>query len=186
MPETSRKVMRKFLPQTMKLMRRVRNVPRRKSFLLSAILGLSFLLAGLTGCAPSYSPQGDANQGSSTDLPELTEDVIRERINYTGVWDVPEETGVTEPISWRFDEDEPKEITVVEKKIEGTRATIVLDIKTRTALNRRNPRQLAGQIRTEWELKTGWALRRWEIVNTENISMKYKNLPKPPAQNSNR
>jgi hypothetical protein len=49
----------------------------------------------------------------------------------------------------------------------------------------RNPRSLAGQIRTEWELKTGWALRKWEIVETENISMKYKNLL-PPAQNSNR
>jgi hypothetical protein len=49
-----------------------------------------------------------------------------------------------------------------------------------------NPRQLAGQIRTMWELKTGWALRKWEIVETENISLKYKNIPKPPANNSNR
>lgn len=119
-------------------------------------------------------------------MPELTDEIIRERINEAGVWDVPEENAVGDPISWRFDEDEPKEIAVVEKQVDGARATIVLDIKTRSAPNRRNPRSLAGQLRTEWELKTGWALRRWEIVRTENISMKYKNLPKPPAQNSNR
>jgi hypothetical protein len=119
-------------------------------------------------------------------LPELTEEVIRERINDAGVWEVPEENGTAEPINWSFDENEPKEIAVVEKQIEGERATIVLDIKTRSASHVRNPRSLAGQIRTEWELKTGWVLRRWGIVRTENISMKYINLPKPPAQNSNR
>jgi hypothetical protein len=186
MPATNRKDMLEdeFLLPMMSSIRKVRNMPR-SSRLLSLFLGLALLLAGSTGCAPSVSP-GDGKQGSSTDLPELTEEVIRERINDAGVWEVPEENGTAEPISWRFDEDEPKEITVVEKKVDGVRATIVLDIKTRSALNRRNPRSLAGQIRTEWELKTGWALRRWEIVMTENISMKYKNLPKPPAQNSNR
>jgi len=141
------------------------------------------LLAGSSGCAPPVSQNGA--DPASGDIPELTDEVINERINDTGVWDVPEETGAAEPISWRFDEDEPKEITVVEKQVEGTRATIVLDIKTRSAANRRNPRALAGQIRTKWELKTGWALRRWEIVWTDNISVKYKNLPKPAAQNSN-
>nr|MBA3351653.1 hypothetical protein [Blastocatellia bacterium] len=98
----------------------------------------------------------------------------------------PEENGATEAISWGFDEDEPKEIVVVERQIEGVRATIVLDIKTTSAPRARDPRELSGQIRTEWELKTGWALRQWEIVKAENISMKYRNLPKPPAQNSNR
>jgi hypothetical protein len=175
-----------FLPPTKKALRDVRNATARASVLLSAFLGLSLLLiAGSSGCAPKYAP-GDGNAPASGAPPELTDEVIRERINDTGVWDVPEETGTAEPISWRFDEDEPKEIAVVEKKIEGTSATIVLDIKTRSALNRRNPRALAGQIRTDWQLKTGWALRRWEIVNTQNISMKYKNLPKPPAENSNR
>jgi hypothetical protein len=71
---------------------------------------------------------------------------------------------------------------VVEKHVEGRHATIVLDIKTSSAPRARNQRYLAGQIRTEWELQTGWVLRRWEIVETENISMKYKDLPKPPEQ----
>lgn len=145
------------------------------------------LLACSFGCAPS-SLQGDGKQSgsASNDLPELTEEMIRERINDAGIREVPEENGAAEPISWSFDEDEPKEIAVVEKQMEGERATIVLDIKTRSASNARNSRYLAGQIRTEWELKTGWALRKWEIVRTENMSMKYRNLPKPPAQNSNR
>lgn len=171
-----------FLLLTMRSIRKVRNVPRR-AFLLSTFLGLALLLACSSGCAPAKQ---NSSASASNDLPELTEEAIRERINDVGVWEVPEENGTAEPINWSFDEDEPKEITVVEKQVEGERATLLLDIKTRSAPNMRNPRSLAGQIRTEWELKTGWALRRWEIVRTENISMKYKNLPKPPAPNSNR
>jgi hypothetical protein len=174
----------------MRLIRHVRQIwdAPRAAFLLSSFLGLALLFCSF-GCAPSSS-QGDGKQSpsvsASNDLPELTEEMIRERINDAGVREVPEENGTAEPISWSFDEEEPKEIHVVEKQMEGERATIVLDIKTRSASNVRNPRYLAGQIRTKWELKTGWALRKWEIVRTENISMKYRNLPKPPAQNSNR
>lgn len=184
MPATNRKNMRtdEFLPFSVRTLPHFRELPRR-AFLLSSFLGIALLLAGLSGCAP---PKQNPSASGANDLPELTEDLIRERINDTRVWEVPEENGAAEPIVWNFDENEPKEIAVVEKKIEGTRAAIVLDIKTRSAPHMRNPRSLAGQIRTEWELKTGWALRRWEIVGTENISMKYKNLPKPPAQNSNR
>jgi hypothetical protein len=178
-----------FLMQSIGLIRHVRNVPRA-TFLISSFLGITLLLTCSFGCAPSSS-QGDGKQNPSAssapnDLPELTEDVIRERLNQARVRQIPEENGTAEPISWSFYEEEPKEITVVEKQIEGERATIVLDIKTRSTPNARNPRSLAGQIRTEWRLQTGWVLRRWEIVKTENISMKYKNLPKPPEQNSNR
>ncbi len=172
----------------MRLVRHVRNATRR-TFSLSSFLGLALLLACSFGCAPSSS-QLDSKQNppdsALNDLPELTEEVIRERINGTRVRQVPEENGTAEPISWSFDEEEPKEIAVVQKQMEGERATIVLDIKTTSAPGARSPKYLAGQIRTKWELQTGWALRKWEIVETENISMKYKNLPKPPAQNSNR
>jgi|GEM_PF-1419536 len=176
-----------FLALTVRSFRYIRNVPLT-TFLLS-FLGLALLVACSFGCAPSSS-QGDGKQnpsaGASNELPELTEEIIHERINDARIREVPEENGTAEPISWSFDEDEPKEIAVVEKQMDGTRATIVLDIKTSSAPGMRNPRQLAGQIRTEWELRTGWVLRRWEIVRIENISMKYRNLPKPPAQNSNR
>ncbi|MCA1624448.1 MAG: hypothetical protein LC768_14240 [Acidobacteria bacterium] len=190
MQETNRKDRRinEFLPLTLESIRHVPNVPRA-TFLLSKFLGLALLLACSFGCAPSSSP-GDGNQGgsasASTDIPELTDEKIREEINNAYVREVPEENGAGEPINWGFDEEEPKEFTVVEKQIEGDRATIIIDIKTQSAPRSRSPRHLAGQIRTKWELQTGWVLRKWEIVETENISMKYKNLPKPPAQNSNR
>lgn len=185
MRATNRKYMNtdEFLPSTIISIRRVQNVPRR-TFLLSSFLGLALLLACSSGCAPSSSP-GDGKQSGSAssaskDLPEITEETIRERINNTRVRQIPEENGTAEPISWTFVENEPKEIHVVEKQMEGERATIVLDIKTSSAPNARDQRYLAGQIRTQWELQTGWALRQWEIVKTENISMKYRNLPKPP------
>lgn len=152
-------------------------------------LGLALLVACSFGCAPS-SQHNDGTQGSSAsatnEIPEITDELINEQINNTGIRNVPEENGAAEPTSWNFDEDEPKEIVVVEKQMDGNRATIILDIKTTSAPRARDPRYLAGQIRTEWQLRTGWVLRKWEIVETENISMKYRNLPKPPAQNSNR
>ena len=178
-----------FLQLNIKSIRKARYIPR-VTFLLLSFLGAALLLFGSLGCAPSSSPsdgkQSESASSASSDMPELTEELIRERINDAFIRELPEESGAAEPINWSFDEDEPKEIAVIEKQVDGTRATIVLDIKTRSSPNMRNPRYLEGQIRTQWQLKTGWALRRWEIIGTENISMKYKNLPKPPAQNSNR
>ena len=175
-------------PRTMRSIRHVRAVPP-PTFLLLSSLSLALFLACSFGCAESSSP-GDGKSGgpanASSDLPELTEDIIRERINQTRVRQVPEENGTAEPISWGFYEEEPKEITVVEKQVEGATATVVLDIKTQSTPRAREQRYLAGQIRTEWELQTGWVLRKWEIVRTENISMKYRNLPKPTDQTSNR
>lgn len=158
---------------------------RRIRRLLPVFLGVALLLAVSFGCGPPSS-RGDGGQSSSSDgTPELTDDTIRERINDTGIWDVPEENGAGGPIPWNFDENEPKEIAVVDKHVDGSRATIVLDIKTRSAPRSRTQLYLAGQIRTEWKLETGWVLRRWQIVRTENISMKYKSLSPPPGQNSN-
>lgn len=166
----------------------VRNVSSA-TYLLSSFLGLVLLFGCLSGCAPSSSPGDGKQSGSSsasTDLPEITDEILGKEINDAYLREVPEENGAGEPISWRFDEDEPKEFTVVDKQVDGNHATIIIDIKTTSAPRARTPRQLAGQMRTKWKLQTGWALRTWEIVETENISMKYKNLPKPPAQNSNR
>ena len=148
------------------------------SFPVLPVLGLILLLFGCGGPTPR-----EGNSGTSGELPELTDEIINERINDAWVREVPEETGIAPPITWSFDRDEPKEIKVVEKQMNGTRATVVLDIITSSAPRARANRRLAGQIRTEWELKTGWALRRWEIVRSENISMKYKDLPKPDAAN---
>jgi hypothetical protein len=147
---------------------------------LSLLLISSTLLIASFGCAPSSPGGGQNPPPSSQDLPELTKEIIDERINEARVYDVLPESGTGDPIPWGFDEDEPKEMTIVEKQVDGTRATIVLDIKTSSSPRSRVQRHLAGQIRTMWELRTGWVLRRWEIVNTENISMKYRDLPPLP------
>ena len=150
---------------------------------------MSFLLvAGSFGCAPSQHSGGqDPSSPGSQAIPELTKEIIDERINGRRVYEVPPESGVGDPIPWGFDEDEPKEIVVVDQQVNGPRATVILDIKTSSVPRRgRQQRQLAGQIRTDWELKTGWVLRRWEIVNTENISMKYVDLPLQPSPSPER
>jgi hypothetical protein len=145
-----------------------------------------FALALSFGCGGPPSSQGDDPSEPNNSV-ELTDEIIHERINEAWLSQVPEENGAAEPISWRFINTEPKEITVVEKTVEGTKATIVLDIKTSSSPRSRDQRYLYGQIRTEWELRTGWALRKWEIADVENISMKYRNLPKlPPPANANR
>lgn len=155
-----------------------KNISRPSSQRTAFLLGLILLLACAFGCG-SPSSQGPAASSPSSDSLELTDAMIHERINEVGVRNIPDEGGTGEPIYWNFDEDEPKEITIVEKQIEGNRATIVLDIKTTSSPRSRTQRYLAGQIRTEWKLRTGWVLRRWEVDDTENISMKYRTLPKP-------
>ena len=168
-----------------KTIRRLLFAPR-KQLKLSLLFGL--LLACSSGCAPPVSQGGGSNGSvsSSENLPEITDEILRNEINDIYIREVPEETGADDPISWRVDFNEPKEYTVVDKQIEGERATIIIDIKTQSAPGARSPKYLAGQIRTIWRMETGWALRTWEIEETENISLKYKNLPKPPAQNFNR
>ena len=154
-------------------------MPRPKA-LLPSLLAAALLIAGSTACGPPSS-QGPGSSASSEVTPELTDEIIHERINDARVYDVPPENPPGDPITWGFDFDEPKEITIVSREVNGNKATVVLDIRTRTSPQRRGPvRRLAGQLKTEWELRTGWVLRRWEIDHTENISMTYKDDP-PPA-----
>jgi hypothetical protein len=155
------------------------------TYALPSFLGLALLLATSFGCGPSSS-QGGSRPDSPASAPELTKEIIDERINDARVYEVMPESGTGDPIAWSFDGDEPKEIVVVDQQINGGSATIILEIKTQSAPYAHNLRRLSGQIRTEWALETGWVLRRWEIVKTENISMKYKDLPKSAPQNSNR
>jgi hypothetical protein len=157
----------------------------------SKLLIVFFVGVGLLSACGG--PPASSDQPTSGEIPEITDELIYERINDAWVREVPPEepgtpgnTAPREPIFWNFDHDEPKEITVVDKQQNGTHATIILDITTSSAPRARGAnRRLSGQIKTEWELRTGWVLRRWEIAHTENISMKYKDLPKAPAGNSN-
>lgn len=129
------------------------------------------------GPAVSNSPSASGEQP-----PELTDDLIRERINGMRVEDIPEDGGSGEPIGWRFYDDEPKEINIVEKQINGTSATVVLDIQTTSSPRSREKKYLAGHIRVHLELQRGMVLRRWEVIDTENLTMKYKKLPPSSPQ----
>lgn len=148
---------------------------------------LMLLVVGSSACGPpSGTTSGnDSTATGSPDSLELTKEIIDERINGARVYDVMPENGTGNPIPWSFDEDEPKEIVVVDQKVDGTRATVVLDIKTQSSPRSSMMRQLSGQIRTDWQLRTGWVLRRWEIDSTENISMKYRDIPKATNSNTN-
>lgn len=150
-------------------------------------LSVTFILAAvlfLVGCGGPPAENAGPTSSGSGGTPALTKEVIDIRINDARVYEVMPESGSGEPIAWSFDEDEPKEIVVVDQQVDGTRATVILDIKTQSAPYARNLRYLHGQMRTDWALETGWVLRRWEIINTENISMKYRDLAKPSPQPS--
>lgn len=191
MPASKQKNIRvdRLQMRAVSLIGHVRNFKRAaRTISLSTFLGL--LLVCSFGCAPSSSSTGDGEENNSAspsnDLPEITDEKIRDEINDVYVREIPEESGAGEPINWGIDEDEPKEFTVLEKQMKGDRATILIDIKTQSSARSRSPKFLSGTIRTKWKLHTGWALRTWEIVDTENVSMKYKNLPKPVDTNNKR
>ena len=145
---------------------------------LSALM-MALLLALSIGCG-GPSPDDASTEG----LPELTDELIRERLNGVRFGPVPPEEGNGEPISWRFFLDEPKEITILQKDIQGSSANVVLEIKTTSSPRSREPRHLAGRIRTEWQLSSGMVLRQWEVARTENLTVKYRNLPKPSPEAS--
>jgi len=107
--------------------------------------------------------------------PEITLESIREDLNGQRV-SVPAEGDASEPSSWRFFPNEPKEIEIVEKQLAGDRATFLIDLRTRSSPRAEQQgitRRLAGRLRLHYELQTGFVLRKWEIVRIENISFVY-------------
>jgi hypothetical protein len=138
-----------------------------KKFLWYALL---FISLGAAACAGSSK--------NSEGRPEITEEKIRYDIDGRRVEGVPEESNAAPPINWTFLPDEPKEFTVLEKQMNDDQATIVIDMKTRSVEGSGNPRQLNGKLRLHYELQTELVLRKWRIVEVENISMKYRNGPK--------
>lgn len=153
---------------------------------LIRLVPLLLLTLVLSSACATSAPSGVSPQATADKRPELTEEKIHKTINDARVRDVPEVNNAAQPISWSFDSDEPKEISILDKQIEGDRATIVLDIKTRSAPGARSPRQLSGKIRLRYELETGWVLRQWTIAEVENISMTYRNEPQENKSESER
>jgi hypothetical protein len=122
---------------------------------------------------------GGGKQTSAPDeRPPLNPENISRDLN--GRWvETPAADGKTRPIGWTFIPSEPKEIEIVEQKIEDDRATFLINMKTRTAPNEHHPRHLTGQLRLHYELQSGLVLREWEIAEVENVSFTYVDEPPP-------
>ncbi len=137
----------------------------RRAFPLLLLL----LLSALAGACEGGPPPEDR-------LPEITLETIREDINGKRV-EVPAEGDASEPSSWRFFPNEPKELEILEKQLAGDKATFVIDLRTRTSPRSEqqgHTKKLAGRLRLHYELQSGFVLRKWEIVRIENISFAYQ------------
>ena len=137
----------------------------RRAFSLLLLLFLSALVGACHGGPPPEDRR-----------PEITLESIREDINGKQV-SVPAEDGASEPSSWRFYLNEPKEIEILEKQLAGNQATFVIDMRTRTSPRSEQQgytKRLAGRLRLHYELQSYFVVRKWEIVRIENISFAYQ------------
>ena len=138
---------------------------RRREFSLLLLL----LLSALVGACKAGPPPEDRR-------PEITVETILEDLNGQRI-NVPAEDGASEPSTWRFFLNEPKEIEILEKQLAGDKAILVIDVRTRTSPRAEQQgikKKLAGRLRLHYELQTGLVLRKWEIVRIENISFVYQ------------
>jgi hypothetical protein len=142
----------------------------------TALLVAALAAAGACGAGPSQPPPDDR--------PALNDKKIRESLFHAWVDDVPEETGAAEPITWYFRSDEPTEITVVERQMDGDNATLLVDVATRTSPGAKHPKSLSGRLRLHYALETVLFLRKWRVVDVENLSMKYRDESPPEAEPS--
>lgn len=134
---------------------------------------LLLLLPALAGACKAGPPPEDLRPDITVET--ILEDLDRQRI------DVPAEEGSSEPSSWRFFPNEPKEIQILEKKVAGDKAILVIDLKTRTSPRAEEQgikKRLAGKIRLHYGLKSYLVVRKWEITGMENISFAYQKEPK--------
>lgn len=135
---------------------------------------LALLLCALSlaaaACDGSQAPPPD-------DRPQITLEKIRDQIDGEMVGGIPDPKDPNKKTRWWFNPDEPKEITIVEQQSEGDRATIVIDMKTRSSPRANRKRVLSGRMRLHYELQSGLVLRQWEIVKIDNISFKDEFVP---------
>jgi hypothetical protein len=137
------------------------------------------LLVAAFAAASACGPTADPPKPSPDSLPDLGDEKIRETLVDSEVSEVPEEKGAAKSISWRFLPDEPREVTVVDRQMDGEKATVLVDVKTRTTPRSRSPLVLSGRLRLHYELRRMVFLRKWQIVDIDNLSMTYREEPKP-------
>lgn len=150
-----------------------------KLLTLLLVCCVAFVAAGCGGgqgssASPTFSATPERR-------PELTLETISKAINGSWVEGVPAADGKGKPENWKFFYNEPKEIEIVEQKIEGDRATVVVNLKTRSGPRDPNQRSLEGQLRLHLELGTDFIFREWDVENVDNISLKYTRLQPLPT-----
>ena len=149
---------------------------------------LTFAL--LLCCAAACAAGCGGGQGSSASptfsatpeqRPELTPEAVRKAINGSWIADVPAADGKDKPENWGFGYNEKKEIEIVEQKVEGDRATVVVNMKTRSNPRERRQLSLEGRLRFHLELQTEFIFREWRVSDVENISFRYTRLQPSPS-----
>jgi hypothetical protein len=140
------------------------------------------LLFAALAAACACGPGSEARKPSPDSLPALDDEKVRETLFEARVEEVPEENGAAKPISWRFLRHEPTEVAIVERQMDGEKATVLVDVTARSAPRARSPKVLSGRLRLYYELKRVIFLRKWQIVAIDNISMKYREEPKPDME----
>lgn len=143
---------------------------------------IALLLSALACSAAACGGGGSGGRPTLSATPEQRPDIdINKVINTAWVEAVPAADGKGRPEGWAFDDSEPKEIAVVEQKVEGDRATYVVDIKTRSHPRDRRQMSLEGRLKLHMQLRTELIFREWRVTDVENISFKYtRHDPTPP------
>jgi hypothetical protein len=136
------------------------------------------LLVAVLAAAGACGPDPEVPKPPPDALPELSDERIRETLFDAWVEEVPEEAGAAQPISWHFMRDEPTEVAVVERQMDGEKATVLVDVTARSAPRSRSPKVLSGRLRLHYELRTVVFLRKWRIAYVDNVSMTYREGPK--------
>ena len=148
---------------------------------LATALLLLALAACAAACGGGNSAGGPGLSATPEQRPDLTLETIENAINHAWVEDVPAADGQGKPADWGFERNEPKEITIVEQKVEGDKATVVIDIKTRSHPRARLQMSLEGRLKLHMALRTDFIFREWRVDDVENISFKYTMLQPTPT-----
>jgi hypothetical protein len=148
-------------------------------------LTIALLLFASACCAASCgggnSAGGPGLSATPEKRPELDLETVKRAINGAWVEGVPAADGKGKPENWRFAYNEPKEIEIVEQKIEGDRATFVVNMRTRSHPRDRRQLSLEGQLRLHLRLETEVFIREWDVFEVENISFRYTLLQPSPG-----
>jgi hypothetical protein len=140
-------------------------------------------LSALAACAAcgGNSAGGPTLSATPEQRPELDLETVRKAINGAWIEGVPAADGQGKPANWGFANNEPKEIEIVEQKVEGDTAILVVNMKTRSHPRDRRQMSLEGQLRLHMRLETEVFFREWDVDDVENISFKYTMLEPTPS-----